>query len=569
MAAAANMADGVRPEDTLYIPKRRRLTHAWLEEPGQPRQLFIYYGTQEICFDEPELLPFGEHLLKVERFRAEDAMAWSGDAPYAWERVKGLFDALVAEGILKRAEGPEGEGARVPKTKLVGGGTPGMTPRTWSARDDECRALTREAVGVSLELGHLEVVFPVYRVAHPALDTDGRQVGEGNAIPRSLFLDLPTERRVCDYPGSRFQDEKLMNVTALKLMMRHWDQTLALAGEMRARFVQRLPHHAIANVGDLHALAVATLSLPGYMMVRGERPVANGELDAGIAVLFRVVDGIRMTTQDMLFGPEEAYVTGDPVTADRVVDHCERRTLFLGLTGVCAGPMKLIREFLELFVDGASVAPRAPSPGLDQIVGEPRVAIDYGLGGLQVESVVQTFVRRKVELARRLFDVTAGPLHAAFEGVPPLSPARSLRNFADVFEQAAALWRPVEPAFQGSLVDALATRPDPARREALAAFLGQTAGAGAPETAAAIVDDFFALERRALRVLDAQQRHLNGLLGRAQPAPLDGAQLEGARREGFDFGRRLAEGLGVAIERGADATALEAGGRRVVLRDQA
>jgi len=46
----------------------------------------------------------------------------------------------------------------------------------------------------------------VYRIPHPALDGDDRQVGEANVWPPGLRLDRETEWRVCQYPGSRYRD---------------------------------------------------------------------------------------------------------------------------------------------------------------------------------------------------------------------------------------------------------------------------------------------------------------------------------------------------------------------------
>ncbi|HZX93200.1 MAG TPA: hypothetical protein VFE90_01700, partial [Myxococcales bacterium] len=57
----------VQPLDELYIPKRRRLTHTYLPGPQGPA-LHLYYGTTEVCFDEPHMIPFGEQLLQHERF---------------------------------------------------------------------------------------------------------------------------------------------------------------------------------------------------------------------------------------------------------------------------------------------------------------------------------------------------------------------------------------------------------------------------------------------------------------------------------------------------------------------
>lgn len=55
--------------------------------------------------------------------------------------------------------------------------------------------------------GHFEAVVPSYRIAHPALDGEDRQVGEVNVFPPGLRIERATEWRVCQYPGSRFRDD--------------------------------------------------------------------------------------------------------------------------------------------------------------------------------------------------------------------------------------------------------------------------------------------------------------------------------------------------------------------------
>ena len=73
----------LQPTDVLCIPKRRRFTRALLANPeGGGEELHIFFGEKEIVFDEPDLLPFGHKLLEVDRFRAQDATAWSPAAPY-------------------------------------------------------------------------------------------------------------------------------------------------------------------------------------------------------------------------------------------------------------------------------------------------------------------------------------------------------------------------------------------------------------------------------------------------------------------------------------------------------
>jgi len=54
------------------------------------------------------------------------------------------------------------------------------------------------------------------------------------------------------------------------------------------------------------------------VMVRGEDPVHNGRLDAGLAAMFRLIDGVRLVTTEMMRATageqrcEPGEVAGDP-----------------------------------------------------------------------------------------------------------------------------------------------------------------------------------------------------------------------------------------------------------------
>ena len=50
------------------------------------------------------MLPFGNKLLEVERFPAEEAMSWSDGAPHEWEKVREMLEALLDHEIRKIRE---------------------------------------------------------------------------------------------------------------------------------------------------------------------------------------------------------------------------------------------------------------------------------------------------------------------------------------------------------------------------------------------------------------------------------------------------------------------------------
>ena len=105
-------------------------------------------------------------------------------------------------------------------------------------------------------------------IAHPALDADGRQVGEGNVFPKTLRLDLDTEWRVCQYSGSRYRDEMPMNVTALKAMIKYWKPMMLTLGEVCAELRARLGLPVGRwTIGELHTMSCVVLALPAYLLM--------------------------------------------------------------------------------------------------------------------------------------------------------------------------------------------------------------------------------------------------------------------------------------------------------------
>src|SRR5215831_141702 len=270
----------LQPSEVLYIPKRKRLTHARIKGEDGQDVLHLFYGQTELIFDEPDVAPFGEKLLEVEQFRAEDAMAWSNGAPHSWEKIRELLESLLDIKVLTRvSEVPPGRSQESYPSRL--GEVPeGREPQTFGGHADRCPVLTEQAFGRALDLSNLEVLVPIYRIAHPALDADGRQVGENNVTPRTLFLDLPTQRRLCSYPGSRYQHDLPMNITAMKHMAKRWPELLSLTEQLRDAIFARMPPRDPSSLtaGELHFVAVCQLASVGYVMVRGTDPVPNGQL---------------------------------------------------------------------------------------------------------------------------------------------------------------------------------------------------------------------------------------------------------------------------------------------------
>lgn len=380
-------------DDELICPHYRRMVSEYVIGESGGQEFHIYYGEKDITFDEPELFAFGEGVARHERFVACDATSWG--TGYHWSQVQELLGQLLAEGILQRGSLTERRELSSTSTRGAVCASPlpssqATVPYTWN----ECEAITRELTGHSLETAYLESLIPIYRVAHIAVDAEGRQVGEANVFPSQLRLNVPTEWHTCMYKGSRFQNDNPMNVTALKSMKALWNPTMVLVQRIRDRYLHRFPEVRQGwTVGDLERFTTAILTVPAYLLMRVNKRVENYHLHPVFSSMFRVTDGVRMAMHTMLFihVAEPTRAPETPITSKEIYDFAERTGLLVSSHGVCAGPRNMIEQFLRILVDGeaiegseAVVLDESVTSALDDIES----AFDYALYGLQAHAVV-------------------------------------------------------------------------------------------------------------------------------------------------------------------------------------
>ena len=375
-------------EELLVLPMHKRCIVQYSKIDQENEELHIYYDDKEISFDEPKWFAFGEALAKQSQFIAGSATQWGN---YQWSDIRPLLEELLTEGVLRKAEthanaDPQKRNAQHPSPL-----PPAQTDIAYEWRD--CHHIVNTLTGRSLALGHLELVLPIFRIAHIALDAEGRQVGEANVFPASLRLDIETEWRTCPYSGSRYLDQRPMNVTALRSMSAYWPQMMGALRVIRSAYLERYPD-ARNNwtVGSIEALASLVLAVPTFQLMRHDDPVRNGELHPALASMFRVTDGLRMVTHQMIFVPvgEPTLPTHTPMTVKELYEYSERNYAFSSAHGVCAGPKVMIEEFLNVLINGDHF------DGLDGLILEPEVqaaldvlpkALNYGLLGLQAHVV--------------------------------------------------------------------------------------------------------------------------------------------------------------------------------------
>lgn len=526
-------ASAFGPQTALVFPRRKSavLQHGRTED-GRP-ELQLFHGEHEISFDEPNFFPFAETLARQTRFKAAEALGWG--AGYAWDQVGPLLESLLEAGVLVRAEQAEPDemamGVRaspLPPARC-------QRPRTWS----ECETIMAELTGRPLELGWLELVVPVFRVAHIALDAEGRQVGEGNVFPPALRLDVPTKWRTCLYEGTRHQPDRPMNVEALRAMRAHWSQMMAVLRRVRAAYLGRCPSAGERlTLGEVERLAVCVLAVPSYQLMRTRGAVANGALHPVLSSLFRVTDGLRMVVHQMLFVPlgEPTRNPDERLSAAEIHAYAERNYSFHSEHGVCAGPPAMVAEFLAVLVDGE--APAAESldvlpPEVEAALADIDAAIDYAFLGLQAHaaafSVWPAMARAYEVVAEALATTPHVALADRFAGhierlrTSTYLGAESLRVHREaVYEEMfAACGRAVrEPGPPAALAEARRIRRAHFARDAevvLATLSARVDDVEAREMLTAAILDFAAAASAAIQLgRDAQDR-INRLLGRARP----------------------------------------------------
>ncbi|OJT17030.1 hypothetical protein BO221_47285 [Archangium sp. Cb G35] len=534
------------PHETLYVPLRRRFTSEYVTNAEGKKELLIHFGYNEVSFDEPDLFAFGETLIQQDQFMAGSATAWSTGEPYAWERVKRLLEALLTEEFLTReplGKPPtESEFHRSLMEAEAQRDAP-TEPLWWNP---DCPQVMERLTGRPLELGYLETVLAVHRIAHPALDAEGRHVGEMNVFPDAMRMKIPTEWRMCQYPGSRYRNEAQMNMTALKAMTRYWKPMMQGLLGVREEFLRRYPllPDGRWRMGDLHALACDVLALPTLLLMRGNAPVPNGTLEPVLSSIFRVTDGVRMVLAYLLFLPERPMPYDTPITPAELYRFVEYGNFFVSGRGVCAGPQPMVEELFATLMEGKPVT-GAP-PAVPEWNADIPAAVDYGQLGLQLYALqfnLWSYMCRAYEVIREaLLPVEDEPgsvlsrlrerIERDWDNILPTRLEQAAQRdwaearYIEMFDQA-------QRGMRGFREDTLVRLPDvftPARdgmdartrtllRELLHARAGSLSGTrrNALNTVADAIADFLAIERPVLRALDGVQRQVNALLQRPHP----------------------------------------------------
>jgi hypothetical protein len=496
-----------------------------VDETGTPVRI-LYHGGREVIFDDPDEFGLASGLVRQPWFVAQDAVSWSEGGE--WARTASWLDTLLDHGVLERLTAHDTGRPEAPTRRMAAPlpDGPATVPSSWA----DAERLTETLCGRPLSPAHLELVVPVFRVAHPAGDRDGRQVGEANVFPPALRTAVPTEWRACPHAGTRFQSDRPMNVTALRTMRTHWPQMMEILKRLRALYLMRFPADAHGwTVAGVERLATLVMAVPTYAALRADRPLPSDDLHPALSSVFRVTDGLRMTAHQMLFvpGAEPNLAPDTSMTARQIYDYAERNYNFHSPHGVCAGPQVLIEEFLSVLLDGHPPRDDSPvrlEPELLAVLDDAERAFDYGLLGLQVHFVAFSHWPLMARAVADLAALYTGTATAFAEGLTALQGSILAAGYhSDEARRSARLFRyaALAQACNGGLPAALRTSIPRAWTPVQSPKFPALHVMPAPRDphrrgeAEAAVAAFALASQQVLSVAGEVQDKLNGVLGRA------------------------------------------------------
>jgi hypothetical protein len=254
---------------------------------------------------------------------------------------------------------------------------------------------------------------PLQDTAYPLLDQEGRPCGEGNATDKDAALAALVEMSVaaCPYAGHRYQ--RPMNVSALRQVVRYWNEVLAWLPPLRVEFLAGSPGE-LPTLAELWKFAKALAAGPAYLARRAHQPLDSGELSPRIAVLFKLVQGVNLTINHFVDPGSAPF--GSIVPPD-LSTYAEEHELFLSASGgqrVCSGSARMIDLLLSSLLGRGGDMPR----GSSQISGEfadVREAMPYGLQVAALEISLWLFAAQN-ELVLARLQSALGRTGASTEG---------------------------------------------------------------------------------------------------------------------------------------------------------
>ena len=181
-------------------------------------------------------------------------------------------------------------------------------------------------------------------------DAEGRPIREGRT-PRELLRDGEIEYRQCPYPGTRYLNERPMNVSALRQTSAHWDEVMDAVAVLRSAYAGARGGYR-SDAMDIWRVSQLGSALPWfYILRRGEACPAYA------AALSKATLGIGIWGHRMLVKMLAERQLIGRFTSQLMLDTAEDTGTLVAVREVCAAPDRMLIKFFDGFTaDSVEVA---------------------------------------------------------------------------------------------------------------------------------------------------------------------------------------------------------------------
>ena len=173
-------------------------------------------------------------------------------------------------------------------------------------------------------------------------DNEGRPIREGRTPPE-LLRDGEIEYRQCPYAGSRYLNERPMNVSALRQTSAHWDEIMDAMALLRAAYEDARGGYR-ADVMDIWRTSQLGSALPWfYLLRRGETCPAYA------AALAKATLGVGIWGHRVLVKMLVERSVIPRFSSQQLLDTAEDTRVLVADTEVCAASDKMMLKFFDAF----------------------------------------------------------------------------------------------------------------------------------------------------------------------------------------------------------------------------
>jgi hypothetical protein len=177
-------------------------------------------------------------------------------------------------------------------------------------------------------------------------DVEGRPIREGRT-PKELLQPGEIELRRCPYPGSRFQNERPMNMSALRQTSAHWDEIVDAMAFLRTAYGNARGGYRPVLM-DIWRVGQIGSSLPWFYILHENTTCPSYAAALSKATLGVGIWGHRVFV-DMLMRRQLIPT----FTAEHMLDTAEQNLTLLSDVEVCAASDKMMLKFFAVLTDDA------------------------------------------------------------------------------------------------------------------------------------------------------------------------------------------------------------------------